>query len=99
MNQIFLPIVAAAEKIDAGKSNIPTIGGDELLTNILNLTYFIGGTVAVVVIIIAGFMYVASSGDSGRVTIAKNALTYALVGLIVLVSAFVITNFVIGRFV
>lgn len=99
MNQLSLLFFAASEKINAADSNIPTLSGDALLTNILNLAYFIAGLVAVVVIIVAGIMYTSSSGDSGRVSIAKNALTYALVGLIVVVSAFVLTNFVIGRFV
>ena len=43
-------------------------------------------------------MYVTSTGDAGRVTKAKNLLTYAIVGLIIILSAFAITNFVIGRF-
>lgn len=90
-------LILLAAKLDAPDA-IPK-SGDVLLTNILNLAYFVAGIIAVVVIIIAGIMYVASSGDSSRVNIAKNALTYALVGLIVVVSAFALTNFVIGRFV
>ena len=87
-----------AQQISAGGAGIPTIGGDQLLTNGLNLVYFLAGVIAVIVIIIAGIMYTTSSGDSGRVTKAKNMLTYAIVGLIVVLSAFAITNFVVGRF-
>ena len=90
--------VQFAQKIDASTNGIPEMNGNELLTNSLNLTYFIAGIIAVIVIIVAGLMYATSSGDSGRVAKAKNLLTYAIVGLVVVMSAFVITNFVVGRF-
>jgi len=87
-----------AQKVDAGTVGIPTMSGDELLRNGLNLTYFLAGTVAVIVIIIAGIMYTTSSGDAARITRAKNLLTYSIVGLVIVLSAFAITNFVIWRF-
>jgi hypothetical protein len=91
-------LLQLAQKIDAPSNNIPTMTGDDLLKNALNLTYFLAGVIAVIVIIVAGLMYATSSGDSGRVAKAKNLLTYAIIGLVVVVSAFVITNFVVGRF-
>lgn len=87
-----------AQKLSADDAGIPAMSGDALLTNGLNLTYFIAGIIAVIVIITAGLMYTTSSGDSSRVAKAKNLLTYSIVGLIIVLSAFVITNFVIGRF-
>ncbi len=91
-------LLQLAQTIDAGNANIPTMTGDQLLVNGLNLTYFLAGVIAVIVIIIAGIMYVTSTGDSGKVAKAKNLLTYSIVGLVVVLLAFVITNFVIGRF-
>ena len=87
-----------AQKIDAGTSGIPTMSGDDLLKNGLNLTYFLAGTIAVITIIIAGIMYTSSSGDAGRVAKAKNLLLYSIVGLVLVLVAFTITNFVIGSF-
>lgn len=87
-----------AQKVDAGNAGIPTMDGDALLANGLDLMYFLAGVVAVIVIVIAGIMYVSSSGDAGRVTKAKNLLTYAIVGLVLVLAAFAITHFVIGRF-
>ena len=91
-------LIQFAQKIDAGSVGVPTGGGDDLLKNALNLTYFLAGAIAVIVIIVAGIFYVTSSGDAGRVAKAKNLLTYAIIGLIIVMSAFAITNFVIGRF-
>lgn len=87
-----------AQKVDAGSVGIPTGSGDTLLHNGLNLVYFLAGLVSVIVIIVAGIMYTTSSGDASKVTRAKNLLTYSIVGLVVVLSAFVITNFVIGSF-
>lgn len=67
-----------------------------LLGNVLNITYFAAGIVAVFVIIIAGFLYVTSTGDPGRVTKAKNAILFAVIGLVVVMLAFIITGYVRG---
>lgn len=67
------------------------------IQTILNNVYFIAGVVAVVVIIIGGMSYITSSGDSSKVTKAKNMIVYAVVGLVLTMLAFGITNFVIAR--
>jgi len=93
-----IQLADAIPKVNAGDVGIPTMTGDELLTNGLNLTYFLAGTVAVIVIIIGGIMYATSAGDAGRVAKAKNLLTYSVVGLVIVLVAFTITAFVTGRF-
>ena len=78
-------------------NGFPELSGEQLLQNALNMVYFIAGTIAVVMVIWGGFSYVTSTGDSGKVTKAKNTLVYAIVGLIIVLVAFAITGFVIGR--
>ncbi|UTX51360.1 hypothetical protein KI440_00105 [Candidatus Saccharibacteria bacterium TM7i] len=95
MNYFLLQV---AQKIDAGTVGVPTTGGDSVLTNVLNIVYFLAGAVAVIVIIVAGLMYTISGGDAGRITRAKNMILYSVVGLIIVLAAFAITNFVIGKF-
>lgn len=87
-----------AQKIDASQAGIPTLTGDQVLQNGLNLAYFVAGIIAVIVIIVGGIMYATSAGEAGNVTKAKNLILYAVVGLVVIFAAFGITNFVIGRF-
>ncbi len=74
------------------------INPNTLLLNSLNLVYYISGIVAIIVIIIAGLMYTTSMGDSGRITRAKSMILYSVIGLGVVISAWAITNFVIGNF-
>lgn len=71
---------------------------DGSIKNILNNVFFWAGVVAVVVIMVAGIYYAISAGDSGKISKAKNALTYAIVGLLVVIFSAVIVNFVLGVF-
>jgi len=94
---IFMTL-AAKVSLNASQLNIPTTSGNQVLANGLNIAYFIAGIMAVIIIILAGFSFVTSGNDPGAVTKAKNAILYAVIGLVVILSAFVITQFVIGRF-
>ena len=78
--------------------NIPTLTGEVVTAGILNTFYFIAGFVAVIVIIIAGFTFVVGGGNPASVAKAKNAILYSVIGLVVIIFAFAITQFVLGRF-
>jgi len=65
---------------------------------IVNTLLYVLGAVSVLVIIVAGIMYTTSVGDPALITKAKNILLYAVVGLVVAISAYAIVNFVISRF-
>jgi hypothetical protein len=88
-----------AAKVPAGgQTGIPKLDADAALNGILNTVYFAAGIVAVIVIIISGLLYTTSQGDASKVKKAKDGILYAVVGLVVVLLAFVITNYVIGRF-
>ncbi len=48
-------------------------------------------------IIIGGFKYVTSTGDSASISSAKNTILYALVGLAVVSLAQVLVHFVLNK--
>ena len=64
--------------------------------NILNTIYTWIGIIAVIVIVIGGVRYMTSSGEPDRIKGAKNTIMYAIIGLVVTLAAFAITNLVIG---
>lgn len=66
-----------------------------LAKTIVDTLSVIGGAVAVIAIIIGGLRYNTSGGDSGKVASAKNTIIYAVVGLIIIIFAQVIVNYVI----
>lgn len=70
--------------------------GDQALANILTLVYTWAGIIAVLIIVIAGFLFVTARGDANQMKRAKDAIRGAVIGLIVVIIAFAITRFVIG---
>lgn len=67
------------------------------IKTILNVLSAVIGIVAVIMIIYAGFRYVTSAGSEGGVKSAKNAIIYAVIGLVVVALAQVIVHFVISN--
>ena len=84
--------------ISAGDVGVPEISSEHLVSNILNLVYFIAGIIAVIIIVIAGLSFVVSTGDAAKVKKARAAILDASIGLVVIMAAFTITYFVIGSF-
>ncbi len=70
---------------------------NDTLHTALNVFSVIVGIVAVVMIIIGGFKYITSGGNSEKVTSAKNTLVYAIVGLIIVALAQFIVRFVLAK--
>lgn len=70
---------------------------NSLITSIVNIFSVIVGIVAVIMIIIGGFKYITSGGDSGNVTGAKNTILYAIIGLVVVALAQFIVKFVLSK--
>jgi len=66
-----------------------------LAKKIINIFSIVVGAVSVIMIIIGGFRYIISGGDSNGVTGAKNTILYAIVGLVIVIFAQVIVRFVL----
>jgi len=69
--------------------------GGSALSDILSVVYLVAGAGAVVVLIISAIFYATSSGDAAKITRAKHMTIYAVVGLIVVMAAFAITNLIV----
>jgi len=55
------------------------------------------GAVAVVMIVIAGFRFVASAGNETAVAAARKTIMYAVIGLLVVAVAQAIVHFVLNN--
>lgn len=87
-----------AQTLSSDDVNIPNGSADQVLAAGLNIAYFVGGIIAVIVIIIAAFMMVTNGGEPETVKKARNSILYAVIGLVVILAAFGVTWFVVGRF-
>lgn len=84
--------------ISAGDLHLPNAPTGVTQTEIgavLGQVYLVAGIVAVVAMIVAGIRYTTSNGDSGQIQSAKNLMFYAIIGLVVVIGAAAITQFVI----
>jgi hypothetical protein len=70
---------------------------NSFITTIINIFSVVVGVVAVIMIIIGGFKYITSGGDSGNVTGAKNTILFAVVGLIIVALAQFLVRFVLSK--
>ena len=93
--------------IDSGTQQniVNDIVGDDLsrlpVTNTaletgVNIVFMFAGIVALIFVVYGGFKYVISGGDPQKVAAAKDTIVYAVIGLIVALSSFIIIRLVIG---
>ena len=75
-------------------------GGGAKLTSViavaLNILSVLVGVAAVFMIVLGGYRYVSSGGDSGKVSSAKSTILYAVIGLVIVALAQGIVVFVLN---
>lgn len=72
-------------------------GPNGILARVATILAVIVGVACVIVIIIGGIRYVLSGGDSQQTASAKNTILYAIIGLVITISARSILLFVLRR--
>lgn len=103
-----LPAVSTVHAIDIkqGLENVNSDGNlgssdpDQLTKTVGSLiSTFLGvlGIIFLVLVIYAGFTWMTAAGDEKKIASAKNILISAVVGLVVLLSAYAISSFVIDQ--
>ena len=73
--------------------------GTDVKSAIVNIVKFLLtflGLIAVVIILYGGFQWMTSAGNEEQVTSARSTLTAGLIGLIIILAAFAVTQFVIN---
>lgn len=70
----------------------PTLGG--IAGPIINNVIIFSGLFAFFVIIFAGFNYISGAGDKQKMTQAQTMLTNGILGLVIVVASYLITNIV-----
>lgn len=86
-----------AQFIDKPPSLPETPATGETIQSVLGIVFGMLGALAILVIVIAGLVYVTSSGDSSRTAQARNAIIYAAVGLAIAGASFIIVEYVVGN--
>lgn len=66
--------------------------GRELIQTIVNFSLSFLGLIATVIVIYGGVLYVTSRGDETQAGEGKKAISYAVVGIVIILSSFAIVN-------
>ena len=83
-------------------ANVIALGTQDIRTIIGRIIYValgIIGTVLLVIIVYAGFLWMTAGGNEDRVAEAKKWITNAVIGLAIVLSAYAITYFIITQLV
>jgi hypothetical protein len=75
----------------SGKISTSTNIVDVVFT-VINWILIVTGAAAVLMLIVGGFRYITSAGNEGQVEAAKETMTSAIFGLVIVLLAFVIAS-------
>lgn len=92
---LLIPFVGQAVTLynPLGTTDVPTLIG-----KVLSVVIGVIGAIALAIFIYGGFLWMTSAGDSKNVEKGKNAMVYAVLGLIVIFSASTVMNFIFKFF-
>jgi hypothetical protein len=98
-----LPTLAQAQ-VDLGLNYATAIGlgTQDVRTTVSNvIRAFMGllGIVAVVIILLGGFKWMTAAGNEEKVSEAKKLIISGVIGLIIILSAYAIAQFVVGAII
>ena len=75
-----------------------SIGIAQIAVNVLNFLLGIVGTIAIIMLVLAGMMYLTSAGSESRIETAKNMTTWSIVGIAIALAALIIVRQVANFF-
>jgi len=70
-----------------------------LIARIINIFLGFLGIIFVIIIIYAGFVWMTAGGNEDKVSQARKWITNSVIGIIIILAAYAITNFVVSRIV
>ena len=77
--------------------NIPNVSADNILQKTIGTVFFLIGFISIVMILVGSIKFLTSNGDSNKNKQARMTLTYAIVGLVVSISAYSIITWVLDN--
>ena len=98
---VLLPALAEAVTGGLTSPTRPTgVPGGTLLdtiTFVINIVLYLVGAIALLMLVYGGFMYIISGGNEDTIEKAKKILTYAIVGVVVVIISYVVVNFLVAE--
>ncbi|MFH1620524.1 MAG: MMCAP2_0565 family pilin-like conjugal transfer protein [Patescibacteria group bacterium] len=102
-------VLATSNPFDTAKNLAAQTGGaagieankglPEIVGGIINVFLGFLGIIFMVLLLYAGFLWMTAQGEDAKVKKARDMITQAVIGLIIVVAAFAISNFILGSLV
>jgi hypothetical protein len=91
LNQLWELIIIGHAKA-ANFAPVTQAGGDikSIAKSLIDYAFVIGGGLAVIYIIYAGIGYMTAGSDTAKAEQSRNAITYAIIGMVIIALAYVI---------
>lgn len=95
---VALPEIAAAQFNYQPMENLPGFEGDNIadfptyVVDLYRLGIWLVGLSAMLMIVIGGFMYMSSAGNTSRISTAKTIIWDAIIGLVIALTAWLMLN-------
>jgi len=68
----------------------------DLIANIIRILLLVSGALAVLFVVISGYQYITAHGNEEQAERGKKTLINALIGIVIIILAWVVVNVVIG---
>ena len=88
---IAAPVSAATASFSFPQGKVPFTNLGNLLSNALIILFFFAAVLAFVFIVVGGIQWITAGGDKIAAQSARDRITAAVVGLLIVVAAFAIT--------
>lgn len=83
---------------DISPGGIPQASANSAqLQTVLRFVFAIVGALALLMITVSGLRYILADGDPQKISKAKSGIAFALIGVVIAVTAEAIVAFVVGR--
>lgn len=79
-------------------TNLPTTNIDSVISKIFNIIVTVGEIAFIIMLLVGGVMFITSGGDEAGGTKAKKMILNAVIGIVVLLSAWAIATWVLSQF-
>ena len=89
---ITFPAFAVIERVPSAPAGATANDIIDFLTPFIDMAIALIGILAVIFLVYAGFKYISSRGDEEEAKRAKMQIAYAVIGIVVAISAYFITN-------
>ncbi len=70
---------------------------EKIITNMINIAYYIVGSVAILFLIIGGFQFIIAAGNPQGIQTAKSTIINVVIGLAIVILSNVIVQFIIKK--